>query len=44
MLRPTTTLNPCLGDGKIELSGKPVSDCSFLTYEDFSRLINLEKG
>lgn len=35
-----TTVNPCMGKGYNTRTGKKVSDCIYITYEDFSKLVD----
>jgi hypothetical protein len=37
--KPPRLFKPCLGPGKIQRTGRPVSECSFIEYEDFCKLV-----
>lgn len=39
MLKPHSHLTPCLGAGMVARTNKSVSECVFLHYEDFNKLV-----
>ena len=42
-LKQTQVLNPCMGAGYTQITGKKISDCIFLNYEDYNKLIKFDK-
>ena len=38
-LKPPTNIIPCLGHGINSLTGKKISNCIYMNYEDFNKLI-----
>jgi len=44
ILKQNGPINPCLGSGVIERYGKAVSECIFLNYEDYNKLVVFSSG
>lgn len=44
ILKQNGPINPCLGQGLIERTGKPVTECIFFNFEDFNKLVVFKRG
>lgn len=42
-LKQTQVLSPCMGSGYTQMTGKKITDCIFLNYEDYNKLIKFDK-
>ena len=44
LLKPNAPLVPCLGPGVVKRTGKKVTDCTYLTFEDMNKLLIFKPG
>jgi len=44
ILKPNAPIVPCLGPGVVQRTGKKVSECIYLTFEDMNKLVTFKRG
>lgn len=44
ILKSNSPIVPCLGPGLVQRTGKKVTECTYLTFEDLNKLITFKRG